>query len=185
MANKYDRSLIDHFEGHGFSDHGELWNSCWTTEKTPWDRQQPSAALYDLLLENPELFSFSTSKTIKTALVPGCGRGHDVLSLSTLGYDVYALDISERALAEAHKNKEEWEKSGKLKPKKERLGTCRWFNGDFFSNVWVQNSGVPGGKFDLIFDYTVSNINTLLSYFITSISPRYIHKNRQSPWAKT
>ncbi|RYP47282.1 hypothetical protein DL768_006623 [Monosporascus sp. mg162] len=154
MANKYDRSLSDLFDGHGYSDHGTLWDSCWTTDKTPWDRQQPSAALSDLLLNKPELFEFSTTKTTRTALVPGCGRGHDVLSLSTFGYDVYGLDLSATAIQGAKKNEEAWKAAGKLEAKKGILGNRAWFAGDFFSNEWVEKSGVPGGKFDLIFDYT-------------------------------
>ena len=157
MADKYDRTLSDHFGGHGYSNHGQLWDSCWTTEKTPWDRQQPSAALSDLLLAKPELFDSPTRGATKYALVPGCGRGHDVLSLSTFGYDVYGLDLSDSAIAEAKNNLGSWKEAGKLVPKQERLGNCHWFVADFFSDAWVKQSGAPDGKFDLIFDYTVSH----------------------------
>lgn len=159
MADKYDRTLSDHFGDHGYSNHGELWNSCWTTEKTPWDRQQPSAALSDLLLDKTEFFDSPGKGATRTALVPGCGRGHDVLLLSTFGYDVYGLDISEPAIDEAKKNQEAWKTAGKLVARKEALGSCHFFAGDFFSNTWVEQSGVPDGKFDLIFDYTVSYRN--------------------------
>lgn len=37
------------------------------------------------------------------ALVPGCGKGYDVLLLSAFGYDATGLEISSKALEEARK----------------------------------------------------------------------------------
>ena len=77
------------------SSHGPKWDSLWNESYTPWDRGGPSLALADLMQDKPELFSGQTaSSKNRTALVPGCGRGYDVLLLSALSYDVVGLDYS-------------------------------------------------------------------------------------------
>ena len=40
----------------------------------------------------------------RTALVPGCGRGHDALLLAAWGYDVVGLDYSAEAVRRAAEN---------------------------------------------------------------------------------
>src|SRR4051794_24490209 len=81
-----------------FPAHASRWDSLWRESYTPWDRGGPSLALADLL--SSQLSSPSSQQLIpipssqdddqkrKKALVPGCGRGHDVLLLSSFGYDV-------------------------------------------------------------------------------------------------
>lgn len=139
------------FEDAAFSSHGPKWDSLWRESYTPWDRGGPSLALADLVQDKPELFS---DRKGRTALVPGCGRGYDVLLLSALGYDVVGLDYSADAVREASANEENvineelYDSVGKGEK-----GTVTWVQGDFFDDAWVRTVG--RGRFDVIFDYTV------------------------------
>lgn len=145
------------FHGSKLDDHGEKWDALWSEEYTPWDRGGPSLALADLIRENPELFPHHTTGTRrKTALVPGCGRGYDVLVLSALGYDVVGMDYSAVAVREASVN-EQRVLNGRDKELyhgfvgDEGRGPITWVEGDFFDDAW--NSKM---NYDLVFDYTVS-----------------------------
>ncbi|KAK8116291.1 hypothetical protein PG984_012793 [Apiospora sp. TS-2023a] len=151
-----ERSLSEHFGSSEPSQHPSRWNACWEEEYTPWDRGGPSMALADLLPFLPPANTLGSQKKPLTALVPGCGRGHDVLLLSSFGFDTVGLDVSERAMAEARKNAEsiELEEVYPLKGEVQSRGTYKFLVGDFFGQDWVTESGVEGGKFDLIFDYT-------------------------------
>ncbi|KAH8670905.1 thiol methyltransferase [Xylariales sp. PMI_506] len=149
------------FENQPFSEHGSRWNSLWQEEFTPWDRGGPSLALLDLLEERPELFSFSSGgggggggASRRTALVPGCGKGHDALLLASFGFDVCGLDVSDVALAEARKNADAVRDDPVYQPRKGIAGTNQWVAGDFFKDDWLEEAGVKTGKFDLVFDYT-------------------------------
>lgn len=162
------RSLTDHFKTLDPSRQGSGWNACWEEQWTPWDRGGHSWALYDLLQGHPELSPDRSNRADgKTALVPGCGRGHDVLLLRSFGYDVYGLDYSPKAIEEARKN------AGK-KPVAEGLddddddesrggderGSITWLSGDFFEDDWLREADISRRKFDLIFDYTVCSSRT-------------------------
>ncbi len=96
------------FTGGDFSSHGSKWDSLWKESYTPWDRGGPSMALNDLLLERKDLVPSSQGGGgggRKKALVPGCGRGYDVLLLSAFGYDVSGLDYSADATQRAIENR--------------------------------------------------------------------------------
>lgn len=155
-----ERSLSEHFGGSELSQHPSRWNTCWEEEYTPWDRGGPSMALSDLLPFLAPARTLGSEKKPLTALVPGCGRGHDVLLLSSFGFDAVGLDVSERAMAEARKNAAsiELDEVYPLKGEVKSRGTYKFLVGDFFGQDWVAESGVDGGKFDLIFDYTVSSL---------------------------
>lgn len=152
-----ERSLTEHFGGSEPSQHPSRWNACWEEEYTPWDRGGPSMALADLLPFLPPATADGQEKPLK-ALVPGCGRGHDVLLLSSFGFDTVGLDVSERAMADALKNAEsiDLDEVYPLKGEAQQRGTFKFLVGDFFGTDWVAEAGVEGGEFDLIFDYTVS-----------------------------
>ena len=157
---------------HGdFSSHASRWASLYRDGFHPWDRDGPSVALGDLLDQRTDLLPQAQDHDQRgnlirdetgavprrTALVPGCGRGHDVLLLSSFGYDVVGLDCSEEALALAEENRAAAEAEGKYKPVEglER-GSIKWVAGDFFADTWSKGLGTDGsGNFDLIFDYTV------------------------------
>lgn len=116
----------------------------------------------------------------KKALVPGCGRGYDVLSLASLGYDTFGLDGSENAILAARKLEAEEISCGsdayRLRDPLVGKGKVQFIIGDFFredfltaistttttthgdSSASTSNDTVPpttaDEKFDLIFDYT-------------------------------
>ena len=146
------------FLAKSFSDHPSTWDSLWNQEYTPWDRGGPSLALNDLIAQHPEYFPHLAETGTKQhkerpkALVPGCGRGHDVILLSHLGYDAYGLDFSERAIQEAKEREKEEQREGDNNVAK---GKVTWVAGDFFDEEFLlKETGVD--TFDLVFDYTVS-----------------------------
>ncbi|KAK6076082.1 thiol methyltransferase [Seiridium cupressi] len=156
MAEEPALTLSGHFHDHPVDSHPERWNSLWEDHKyTPWDRGGPSLALSDILGQRPELFGLP-NRTARRALVPGCGRGHDVLLLASFGYDAFGLEVSPAALEEARKNAESAEQSGVLRQQQQqqqqRPGSYNWVSGNFFEDAWTQKAGAE--KFDLIFDYT-------------------------------
>ncbi|KAI1434280.1 S-adenosyl-L-methionine-dependent methyltransferase [Xylaria sp. CBS 124048] len=139
------------FEGVPLQEHAAKWNECWNNEVSPWDRGGPSMALYDLLKENPNgAIPLPGENSPKTALVPGCGRGHDVLLLSSFGYDVYGLDVSSKALEEAEANAAKSLAEGLYATEGWKRGTLNWINQDFLAKDWKDVKP----SFDLIFDYT-------------------------------
>ncbi|CAJ2502929.1 Uu.00g103230.m01.CDS01 [Anthostomella pinea] len=147
------RTLTAHFQDVPVPEYKSRWNACWEEEWTPWDRGGYSPALFDLLSEKPELFSLPSPDVRKSALIPGCGRGHDVLLLSSFGFDAYGMDISPRATAEARKHAEEATTQGLYEPRTARRGATTLLTGDFFKDEALVAAGAPT-KFDLIFDYT-------------------------------
>ncbi|KAK0638874.1 S-adenosyl-L-methionine-dependent methyltransferase [Cercophora newfieldiana] len=142
------------FQGSPFSAHGAQWDQLWKESYSPWDRGGPSLALNDLLEQHRELFPSPKTSGKPRALVPGCGRGHDVLLLSAFGYDVTGLDVSETSLREAAEN--EKKNSGEemysvRKRVTEEKGPVTWMAADFFDS---ENPSLKPGSFDLIYDYT-------------------------------
>ncbi|PVH76223.1 S-adenosyl-L-methionine-dependent methyltransferase [Cadophora sp. DSE1049] len=159
--------LLSHFNSaQGSAEHGTKWDELWTEGFLPWDKGFPNPALSDLLSQRQDLLPSPSSQTTnsqntkkKKALVPGCGKGYDVLLLSAFGYDAYGLEISSKALEEARKV--EAEMGGKdvyAARDGVQKGEVHWIAGDFFE----EGGGVLGGeKFDLIYDYTVFTFTAL------------------------
>ncbi|KAJ2898330.1 hypothetical protein MKZ38_004002 [Zalerion maritima] len=123
------------------------WDVLWKDGKTPWDRGGPSMALNDLLLEFPEVFSPPFEG--KRALVPGAGRGHDVLLLASFGFDAYGLDHSATSSKASRENEEKNKGLDVYSTKGTKQGKVTWLTGDYFSYDFSDI-----GPFDLIFDYT-------------------------------
>ena len=71
----------------------EFWQEHYVSHNTPWDRGGTSPALTGWL-------SSGEIEPPATVLVPGCGRGHEVLELARRGFDVTGVDLSETALTE-------------------------------------------------------------------------------------
>lgn len=136
-------------------DHPSVWGDLWDTDMTPWDRGGPSAPLDDILTSRPDLFPRRPDGSRGTALVPGCGRGHDALLLASFGYDVVGLDLAAKAIREARDNeaKLDLDATYPLKEGVQKRGRTTWIDGNFFDDSVLRNAGVD--KFDLIFDYTV------------------------------
>ncbi|KAL4942517.1 hypothetical protein BDV06DRAFT_162482 [Aspergillus oleicola] len=143
------------------------WEALWAKDNItlPWDRHAPNPTLEEVLttkraiIGGPLLESNTDAGTPphrKKALVPGCGRGVDVLLLASFGYDAYGLDYSESAM-ELCKKEEESAADGQKYPVRDASigrGSVTWVQGDFYENDWVENLGIEGGKFDIIYDYT-------------------------------
>ncbi|QUC23273.1 uncharacterized protein UV8b_07514 [Ustilaginoidea virens] len=172
MAARVDEPspLARAFDGVDFSSLGAVWSSLYKQGVHPWDRNGPSAALSDLLSQRADLVPPAQqhdqrgnlirdpagAAIRRTALVPGCGPGHDVLLLSSFGYDVVGLDFSRDAIRMAEENHKAADGKAMYEPVNglER-GAIRWTTGDFFSGEWATGLGTnASGKFDLIFDYT-------------------------------
>ncbi|MEO0454205.1 MAG: methyltransferase domain-containing protein [Verrucomicrobiota bacterium] len=66
------------------------WDQRWNEGDTPWDHGEPA----------PPLAAFLRSNDIPsgTALVPGCGSGHEVRALAKAGFEATGLDLSPRAI---------------------------------------------------------------------------------------
>lgn len=155
--------LSQSFQNLAFSAHGDQWSLMYKDGFHPWDRDGPSDALEELLLTRDDLVPRAQHQVLQgnlvrqTALVPGCGRGHDVLLLSKFGYDVVGLDVSPDALRMAEENRQKTEGTGRYEPQQGlEKGDIKWVSGDFFSEGVLEGFGTDGsGKFDLIYDYTV------------------------------
>lgn len=66
------------------------WEARYQRGETGWDRGEASAALPHLLAQlNPGA----------RVLVPGCGRGHEVVALAEQGFHVTAIDIAPSAIS--------------------------------------------------------------------------------------
>ena len=145
-----------------FAEHGSRWDSLWQSGDLPFDRGCPNPAFVDALTDKSDLFgepfvrkADGTTRR-KRALVPGCGRGYDVLLLASFGYDAYGLEISPGAKQAcetfAAEKGDEYLKS----TTKHGFGSWKFLLGDFLKDSWQKEAGLENHAFDLIYDYTVS-----------------------------
>src|SRR5258706_7537216 len=70
------------------------WDETYHRDESPWDKVAPSLAMKQYLERHP---------VRGRALVPGCGRGHEVALAVEHGLDATGLDIAPTAVAEAGK----------------------------------------------------------------------------------
>lgn len=68
------------------------WEARYQAGQTGWDRGQPSDALHRWL----DAGMLAPQATI---LIPGCGRGHEVVELARRGFTVTGLDIAPSAIS--------------------------------------------------------------------------------------
>ncbi|KAL5340479.1 S-adenosyl-L-methionine-dependent methyltransferase [Aspergillus crustosus] len=166
MPVKYDpedvqKTLDKHIEA------GSLhtgWEELWAQSDNlilPWDKHEPNPTLEEILttkrtiLGGPLLDSSEgSSPRRKKALVPGCGRGVDVLLLASYGYDAYGLEYSKSALENCRKEEESFGAKYPVKDASAGRGKVTWLQGDFFENNWVEELGLEKNSFDLVYDYT-------------------------------
>lgn len=147
----------------------ELWNRA---DNLPWDKGFPNPALEDTLIQYAPTIGSSTIShkegnqvpiRRKKALVPGCGRGVDVLLLASFGYDAFGLECSAAALGKCKEEEGKVKEEGRypVRYDGERFGRGKvvFVQGDFFKDDWLWALGMPGtdagGCFDLVYDYTV------------------------------
>jgi len=80
-----------------------------------------------------------------SALVPGCGRGYDVIEMAKIGYAAVGLDIAPTAVESATRYNQETLAAAGLE---------RWPGSAAFSTDDFFDLEPTGGGFDLIYDYT-------------------------------
>jgi len=134
--------LLSHFAGDA-SKHTAKWEMLWQKgDFLPWDRGVPNPALAHLLNDRQDLVgpcmvdNGEGGQRRKRALVPGCGKGYDVLLLASYGYDAYGLEVSqtavERCIEEQEKNGHNYPVQGHSGP-----GSTSFLLGDFFGTEWA------------------------------------------------
>lgn len=167
MANPDARErLRQHFSEGEASDHPGKWDDLYREDFTPWDRGIPSPALSEVLsrrdlVGEPAVVVPGGGKRRKRALVPGCGKGYDVLLLAAFGYDAVGLETSELALKAARENEERrgGEEMYKVRDESFGKGKITWVVGDFFKDDWSKKMEADSdGTFDVIYDYTVCSL---------------------------
>jgi hypothetical protein len=159
-----------HFDKYQGDKYVEGWSSLWDKgDNLPWDRGFPNPALEDTLAQRAGTIiggPITPDGQRRKALVPGCGRGVDVLLLASFGYDAYGLECSAAAVDACKKKEEEEEKEEggsqswyRVRDEKVGKGKVTFVVGDFFNDAWLEEVGVPRNGFDLIYDYTVCILN--------------------------
>ncbi|MCJ1339000.1 hypothetical protein MMC09_004289 [Bachmanniomyces sp. S44760] len=142
------------------SNQGDKWSQLWDTgDFLPFDRGAPNPALNDTLCDRKDIIgqpiiTSSGKERRQKALVPGCGKGYDVLLLASFGYDAFGLEISATAVRRC---REEEQKNGDKYPTMdERVGRgqVKFVQGDFFKDDWVTSLRLDEERFNLIYDYT-------------------------------
>ena len=157
--------LKNHFNDHSGEQYKTGWDKLWQAgDFLPWDRMVPSPALPDTL--NNHSHVIGSAKLVlpdgttrrKRALVPGCGRGVDVMLLQSYGYDVVGLEISAKAVeaCETYAKETQDEELYQVKDKELGKGSRKFVVGDFYADEWLDKAAVKERVFELIYDYTVS-----------------------------
>ncbi|KAI0800245.1 thiol methyltransferase 1 [Fomes fomentarius] len=122
------RNLIETHQDKG-------WDEAWKVGTTPWDAGQPQPALTALLESGTIGFPRAGR-----ALVPGCGRGYDTVSIAAiLGIETLGTDIAPAAIEAAQKYIQSAASTA--------IDKVRFEVTDFFALD-------DAAGFDLIYDYT-------------------------------
>ncbi|KAJ5532654.1 hypothetical protein N7494_009206 [Penicillium frequentans] len=138
------------------------WASLWEKNdvKLPWDAGFPNPALEDTLVKQratiggPMAEDAQGQSYRRKVLVPGCGRGVDVLLLASFGFDAYGLEYSPGAIEACKKEEAENNSWYRVRDQAIGRGKVTFVQGDFFDDAWLQSIGVPPNGFDIIYDYT-------------------------------
>ncbi|RAL13162.1 S-adenosyl-L-methionine-dependent methyltransferase [Aspergillus homomorphus CBS 101889] len=138
----------------------DAWSSLWDTgDDLPWDRGFPNPALADALIQHQATIGKAMIPNEhgqpyrRKALVPGCGRGVDVLLLASFGFDAYGLECSASAIEACKREAATHQDSYPVRDATIGKGTVTFVQGDFFDDSWLQEIGVPRNGFDVIYDY--------------------------------
>lgn len=178
-------ALQNHFSTYQGPNYAEGWAQLWSKgDFLPWDRGNPSPALADTLTNYTDVIGHAMIEEDgkarrKRALVPGCGRGVDVLLLQSFGYDAIGLEYAADALKACEEYQKDHEKDYPVKDEKVGRGSARFVQGDFYADEWLEKAGLSKDtKFDLIYDYTVSCVGVWLAkfdWFATRMSAAHIY----------
>ena len=161
MTLQEDRARLKAHFAVDVSEHQNRWSDLWDKgDFLPWDRGTPNPALFDTLTDQRGLLGTcfvdddTGNKRRKRALVPGCGKGYDVLLLASFGYDAFGLEVSETAVKRCYEEQRANGHSYPVQDDASGVGLVKFMHGDFFDNDWMTD--IEGdGKVDLIYDYTV------------------------------
>jgi hypothetical protein len=151
------------------------WEELWAQGDSitlPWDKHKPNPTLEEILTTKRAIIGGplvdSTegdgSKKRKKALVPGCGRGVDVLLLASFGYDAYGLEYSQSAVENCRQEEQAVEQNYPVRDAEIGKGTVTWVQGDFFEEEWLEELRLGRNSFHFIYDYTVSSYSTSGTY---------------------
>ncbi|KAJ0417385.1 thiol methyltransferase [Aspergillus carlsbadensis] len=140
----------------------EGWATLWDKaagDNLPWDRGFPNPALEDTLAQQGGTIGgpIAPDGRRRKALVPGCGRGVDVLLLASFGYDAYGLECSAAAVEACRREEEKMgENDGWYRVRDGKIGRGKvtFVQGDFFDDAWLEEIGIPRNGFDVVYDYT-------------------------------
>lgn len=153
--------FFTNFQGEKYVDG---WANIWNIgEFRIWDKECPNPALEDALARR-ELFGDPIATDPrgylyrKKALVPGCGRGVDVLLLASFGYDAYGLECSAVAVEACNQEKLKNRNRYPIRDPMAGWGNATFIQGDFFKDDWLEEMHLSRNCFDLIYDYRVSGI---------------------------
>ncbi|PVV04539.1 hypothetical protein BB560_000962 [Smittium megazygosporum] len=121
----------------------ESWQETWEKGETPWDRGASAPGLIELIED--EKFDVGSGP----GLVPGCGRGYDVIYFAQRGHDMYGLDVSKTAMKLASEYAER--QVGKDSPVLDRM---HWLADSFFEFSEETKAIVPKDGFQFAYDCT-------------------------------
>ncbi|KAJ5454558.1 uncharacterized protein N7458_005514 [Penicillium daleae] len=160
-ANLDPKDIQAHLATYQGDKYVDGWASLWDKgDNLPWDRGFPNPALEDALVQRAGTIGGPLAQDAqgqsyrRKALVPGCGRGVDVLLLASFGYDAYGLEYSATAVELCKKEETENHSWYRVRDEKIGKGKVTFLQGDFFDDAWLETIGVPRNGFDVIYDYT-------------------------------
>lgn len=153
------QALLAQYQGDRYVDG---WAALWDKGgDLPWDKGFPNPALEDALVQRRGTIGAAIGQDAqgqsyrRKALVPGCGRGVDVLLLASFGFDAYGLEYSSAAVEACKKEEAENHSWYRVRDQAVGKGKAVFVQGDFFDDAWLKSIGVPPNGFDVIYDYTV------------------------------
>lgn len=146
------------------------WEALWERggDYLDWDKGVPNPALEDTLIQRDSILGGPIIKdkhgrqSKKKVLVPGCGRGVDVLLLASFGYDAFGLEYSHGAVQACKAEEARSKARGEYPVHDEEVGTgnVTFVQGDFFDESWLGRLGLGWGSYDVIYDHSVGFHNS-------------------------
>lgn len=132
---------------------------CGNNKPRPGIAPNRTPPLIDALKEKHNIVGPSTgigdTTRRKKALIPGCGRGYDVLLFASHGYDAYGLNVSQTAVNACQELDEGRGDDAVRYPVKDPAigrGLRQFIVADFFKDDL--SSLTSGAGFDVIYDHT-------------------------------
>ncbi|MDB4766293.1 TPMT family class I SAM-dependent methyltransferase [bacterium] len=88
------------------NDEIKFWNDCYCDRKTGWDRGEVHSALLRWLEEEMLVPC--------DIVVPGCGRGYEVIELAQQGFQITAIDIANEPVQYLRKRLSRYEANARV-----------------------------------------------------------------------